>query len=291
MKQRPDVTTSERQLALALADSGRTVSLDEIASWRKGGLLPPLASYGLGTGKGKSYYWCEENILQHAQAAFDAIHRHGRNDQALISLFLSGFSVPLPQLRRAWLHRVKMRKPVKMQIASSQAGITRQWQPSTENLLMQAVICASAAMSLEDSGECGALVAMLERLLPALGFVQRGTNDVYLAMQFSHLLLVIASTLDGSDLIRHATNEELEEAQHHLGAVTRCLARNDDSSVPVEPVAPLLFVLILALLRSGQTEILDRGIGLLERRSSHCPPGYGPRPDEAGASQTRLQDT
>jgi hypothetical protein len=31
------------------------------------------------------------------------MRRYGRADQTLVTLFLSDFAVPLPQLRRAWL--------------------------------------------------------------------------------------------------------------------------------------------------------------------------------------------
>src|SRR5665213_3073293 len=95
---------------MALAATGRAVSLEELSAWRKDGLLPPMSSTGLGTGKGKSYYWGEENILARGKAVYHAMHRHGRADQPLVILFLSGFSVALPQLRRAWLHRAKLRK-------------------------------------------------------------------------------------------------------------------------------------------------------------------------------------
>ena len=80
MKFRPNTTTSERQLCIALAATGRTVSLDELTAWRKDGLLPPMASTGLGAGKGKSYYWREEEIVARAQGHIrDWIGRFNRS--------------------------------------------------------------------------------------------------------------------------------------------------------------------------------------------------------------------
>src|ERR1700722_11339795 len=53
---RPETSTSERQLVLARAASGRRVSLEQLAAWRKDGLLPPLASHGI-RAAGRCYYW------------------------------------------------------------------------------------------------------------------------------------------------------------------------------------------------------------------------------------------
>lgn len=268
MKQRSDQTTSERQLVLALAAGGRIVSLDEIANWRKAGLLPPLASNGLGTGKGKTYYWRQENILQHAQATFDAMRSHGRADCAVVKLFLAGFCVPLPQLRRAWQNRVRTRKPPVLQIAAVRSGV--QSPGEVESLLMQAAICMGAAINLDDAIECGAMVGLIEQLLPALGFTRPGINDIDLAAQLSHLLLVIASVLDAGALVRDATDEELDEAQHYLGAVTGYMAGLAACPAPaIDRIQPLLFVMLLTLLRSGQTEILDRVMPLF---GSTAPP-------------------
>lgn len=49
--------------------------------------------------------------MARAELVCDAIRQYGRNDMALLMLFLSGFTVPLPQLRRAWAFRCKLRKP------------------------------------------------------------------------------------------------------------------------------------------------------------------------------------
>ena len=72
MISRPQTSTSERQLIFGLAASGRKVSLEELALWRKNGLLPPLASYGPKTPI-RSYYWYEPDILARAELVFDAL--------------------------------------------------------------------------------------------------------------------------------------------------------------------------------------------------------------------------
>ena len=107
MKKRSLDTTSERQLLCALLESGRKAGLAELRAWRKAGLLPPLASHGIGTGR--SYYWREPDIQAQAEQVHDALQRHGRIDEALITVWLAGFDVPLERVRRAWANRAKMR--------------------------------------------------------------------------------------------------------------------------------------------------------------------------------------
>src|ERR1700760_943882 len=104
---RPESTTSERQLLLALETSGRPVTLTELVRWRKDGLLPPLAAHGLGKGRGRTYYWREPDIFPQARTAFDLLAKYGRTDAVTRMLWLSGFAVPLPRLRRAWLHQLR----------------------------------------------------------------------------------------------------------------------------------------------------------------------------------------
>ena len=108
MRYRPDTSISERELVLALAAGGRHVALSRLVNWRKEGLLPPLASSGVGNGR--SYYWREPNILAQAELVHDCLARHGRSDATIITLWLKGFWIPLPQLRRAWQNRARLRK-------------------------------------------------------------------------------------------------------------------------------------------------------------------------------------
>ncbi|MCP6726176.1 hypothetical protein NL526_29380, partial [Klebsiella pneumoniae] len=61
-----------------------------------------------GTGAGRSYYWREPDIQAQAERVHDALERHGRIDEALITVWLAGFDVPLERVRRAWANRAKM---------------------------------------------------------------------------------------------------------------------------------------------------------------------------------------
>lgn len=72
---RPQTSTSERHFAFGLAASGRKVSLEELAFWRKNGLLPALASYGSKTPV-RRYYWYEPDILARAGRRQTVFCRH-----------------------------------------------------------------------------------------------------------------------------------------------------------------------------------------------------------------------
>ena len=272
MKFRPKTTTSERQLCVALAATGRTVSLDELSTWRKDGLLPPMASTGLGVGKGKSYYWREEGIVARARAVYDAIHRHGRPDEVLITLFLSGFAVPLVQLRRAWLHRTKMRRPPAVRAVHKSLDASALMDPGVDRMLLQAALCVGAAVETGDVSQRVATKALLDRALSKLRLARDGTNDSGLADQLWQLLNIIGSVLDSSDLIREASDDELRIAQRHLSVAMEFLSGcSDASDVPSETLGSQLFLFFLTLLRSGQADMLDRMMAYVDGASCQAP--------------------
>ena len=111
MKFRSESTTSERELLLALTDSGRSVSLAMLSDWRKEGLLPPFASSGRGQSKDKSYFWRETDIGVRARLTYDLVRQYGRIDSVILILWFTGFNVSVPKFRRAWLHKARSRKP------------------------------------------------------------------------------------------------------------------------------------------------------------------------------------
>ena len=268
MKFRPNTTTSERQLCIALAATGRTVLLDELTAWRKDGLLPPMASTGLGAGKGKSYYWREEEIVARARAVYDAMQRHGRPDEALIALFLSGFAVSLVQLRRAWLHRARMRRPPAVRVVRKNFDTSGLMDPGPDRLLLQAALCVGAAVETGSAPQRVATMALLDRALSKLRLKWEGANDAGLADQLWQLLNIIGSVLDSSDLVREARDDELRIAQRHLGVAMQFLSDCSNASEgPGEKLGSQLFLFFLTLLRSGQADTLDRMMAYVDGAS------------------------
>ncbi len=264
MKLRVENATSERQLAIAMAATGRPVSLEELTAWRKDGLLPPLANTGLGTGKGKSYYWRESNILEQAQMAWDAMRSHGRKDQALVALFLSGFSVPLAQLRRAWLHRARLRKPPAVQMVHKKPDPSALLDPGADALLLQAALCAGAALHTDDAADPSVMESVLVRAISKAGMAQHGSSNPSLTSQLAHLLVIIGAALDQSNLIREAADQALLDAQRYLTTAATCLSDcGDVAGLMAGAAGPLFFILLLTLLHSGQAKLLHHVMAFL----------------------------
>lgn len=257
MKFRPDTSTSERQLTLALEEGGRKVTLGELSAWRKDGLLPPLASSGVGNGR--TYYWREPNILAHARAAHDALKKYGRVDMTIVTLWLQGFRVPLTQLRRAWAYRSQQRKPlrVKPRTQGRHLAEVRGYTAGLPGLLVHTMVNMGAAVDCGENPQ--QVIALLERALVKLGYA--GASDKNgMASHLWQALTVIAWALEGGDLIREASDEELWKAQRYLrlamGVLDDC-GRSEDQPEIAQTLAPNLFLLLLTQLRSGREALLD----------------------------------
>ena len=268
----------------ALTESGRAVSLANLSGWRKEGLLPPLASHGLGTGKGKSYYWRERNIVAHASATHDLLRRYGRPEAALWMLWLAGFSVPLRQFRRVWAHRGRARllrsaRSAKKSLAKPTSKSVSSTGPleGISQLLLQIVLAFAGTLEPDD-GDGPAIIRVIERALAwfykANGLpVQR---DDYLAGKLWLVVRVMATTLESSDLVSTANDAELRQAQHYLLLAGALLQKCDDRSLEgreesawpswlAERIAAPTFLLILVLLRSGRKALLDEIAQTLEK--------------------------
>ena len=289
-------TTSERELILALAEEGRPVTLANLSGWRKEGLLPALASQGLGTGKGRTYYWTERDIVAHASATFDLLRKYGRPETVLWMLWLHGFSVPMSQFRRAWAARSRARKNWTARPAPccrpepdairglAQPGL--QGQGGATHILLQATLALSATL-VPDDGDAAAITRVIER---ALGWISR-TNELSTPEDdrvAEHLWLtvrIMCTALENSDLVSLTGDAQLREAQKYLLMAGRLLQKCDDrtleddeeSSWPswlAERMAAPAFLLILALLRSGYKPMLDEIASRLVKanRRSFQPP-------------------
>ena len=262
MKFRSETSISERQLVFALAASGRKVSLDELSVWRNDGLLPPLASHGLGTGAGRRYYWGQPDILFRAQLAYDALQKYGRSDAATISLWLNGFEVSPARFRRAWLHRSKMNGAAKVRKATGNITAKSPAISSLPDALVSAAFHAAACIGgASDSAKIA--LTVLERASVKLGYDDdHGTQ----AQSGWRLVMTVLLALDGSDLVSAASEQEIRDAQTRLSLSLRFLRRCADSpDTLVECLGAPLFLFILAMVRSGQHTVLDTVQDEMER--------------------------
>ena len=289
-------STSERALILALAEEGRPVTLANLSGWRKEGLLPALASQGLGTGKGRTYYWNQPDIVAHASATFDLLRKYGRPETVLWMLWLHGFSVPMAQFRRAWAARSRARKNWTARPAPScrrepdaihrlaQPGL--QGQGGATHILLQATLALSATL-VPDDGDAAAITRVIER---ALAWISRsnGLSTPEDDRAAEHLWLtvrIMCVALENSDLVSVTDDTELKEAQKYLLIAGRLLQKCDDRTLNddeetswppwlAERLAAPVFLLILVLLRSGYRPMLDEIASRLKnanRRSSQPP--------------------
>lgn len=252
VKFRSEDTVSERQLVLALATHGRTVALEQLGNWRKDGLLPPLASCG--TGNGRSYYWREPAIVAQAECVYDAMQRHGRADTTVITLWLQGFAVPLPALRRAWLHRARTKGPAKLRKTKSRMDMG----DDVTGLLMKALLGLGLAA---DDDALATLLPLLRRLDCK---ASRDTSTMALGV----LTVLTAGMLENGTLMRDAEDADLLAAQRHMRTVLLFLEQADDRANPraiAEALGPGLFLLILALLHTDQAALLDRLLAQLPK--------------------------
>jgi hypothetical protein len=241
-------------LVLALAEGGRHVSLEELAAWRKDGLLPPLASHGM-RASGRCYYWREPNILAHAETVHDVLRKHGRCDAATIGLWLRGFEVPLPQLRRAWLHRSRGTGRARIRRVP---GRGHAFQPlrGLSGLMLCAAACATASIENSPASTKTAL-AVLQRASAALGQVSENQSETEALWRIAMALLPV---LASSDVVSAASEGDLREAQRHLGAALEFLSDfrgNETVDAVIESLGPPIFLFVMTLLRSGQHALLE----------------------------------
>lgn len=272
MKFRDDETMSERQLVQALAASGRSVSLGQLSAWRKGGLLPPLASTGLGQGFGRTYYWREPDILEQAQVVHDGLRRHGRADQVAAGLWLRGFSVPLPQLRRAWQSCVRQRRLTSVRHTAPVPTAA----PDFPQLLLQAMLGTAAA--IQTNNRSRPALAMLEQAAARLAVAGGRPTQ---ARWFWQAAQVMVGALAASDIVRQASDGEMLRAQRLLRTAVNFIVESCEDETPAsvaDVLGETLFLFILTMLRSGQDAILEGALARIEavKSRSYAHPRHEP---------------
>jgi hypothetical protein len=259
VKFRSENTISERQLVLALAATGRKVALADLTVWRHDGLLPPLAS--IGSHNGRAYYWREPDILEQAEIAFDELRRHGRSDEAMIALYLGGFEVPLPRLRRAWQHGHRIAKA-----ATIQPGAPVATRPSHDlsGLLQQATSAAAAALQPDGASRTG--LAMLEHIAARLGIQRSNVSELHQAWHAAQITLSLLST---SSLMRQASDDALQRARRAQRIAMDFVWQSGAAESRAAAVAALgkpVFLYILMLLVSDRDTQLDAVLAMIAHR-------------------------
>jgi hypothetical protein len=284
MKFRPNSTTSERQLFDAMAGGGRAVMLATLTVWRQRGLLPPFASAGLGSGKGRSYFWREELIYARACFVYDALRRRENLDSALLLLWLSGFEVPIAIVRRVWAHRARIRKSwtvVQTETKPLVGMIRRKDRAKTgkqqnilpaETILRDVLLAVIETIAPQDTAALKLRKEVFDRVWRTLRLnsVTKPRAGRPTIERFLILAEAAWSLLERSDLILKATDIEMMIGRRHLATLAEfvnCTGpdnRNMNTQlVPywspemAEGVGAPLFSFIVALVKSGYGSQLD----------------------------------
>ena len=297
MTLRPESTTSERELLDLMIKTGRDVTLATLADWRKGGLLPPLASRGAGQGKGKYYYWHEENIFEQACFVYDIVRKRGRVDSVILALWLSGFNVPLPKLRRAWLHKARAQRPWGVRQAKTTSIISKQGKHasleqaktdeidnSTSRALIYDALLATAEVLTRDgrASELESLERLVDKVLATMALNNRSIEK-HEVMRMLGLVRVVWSALETSNLISVASNPEMFDSQRHLSIVAQIIetlmnSRNLGfppmgapfwSAGLAEDIGAPVFAFILMFLRAGCERQLEETSVELAKLGDH----------------------
>jgi hypothetical protein len=284
---------SERELLNAMADTGRTVTFATLAEWRRCGLLPAFASRSCGLRKGKMCYWPDDDTLDRAVLIYDVLQSEGERHSVVWLLWLSGITLPLPYVRRAWLQKAKageLRKRARSGNGSGKLnsrlapGIVHEefdWEfildgQITTGAMLHAALMACDVLDPYDDPELEALIVAIERVMAGnSGAARTSLNQAVTRKQIVSLLRVIWAAVRTSELITSASDMELLESQKFTSAALRlhqsCAGPgNDRFSLQGDacrwPVAEVrtfgapLFFLIMVMLRSGQRSLLDRAI-------------------------------
>jgi hypothetical protein len=94
-----------KQVIEELAKTGRHVEPRTLTDWRSRGPLPKLTDRGRGHGKGKGYFWTDDNILDRVALVADL--PSWETDRTILVLWFCGFEVSPEQMREAWLKSIE----------------------------------------------------------------------------------------------------------------------------------------------------------------------------------------
>lgn len=254
---------TEQELVTALAETGRSIAPRTLSEWRSSGLLPPLASKSKGLRKGKICFWLDDAVFDRVALIHDLLKDGTEKQEIYWLLWLCGFPMPLPQLRRAWSGKAKTsvawrcraRTPAARAVAPHAA------HPLSPRHLLSTVLNACECLDEHNEPEVDALVAALNKQSER----RDDTSDPASSHRQRLELKVLLSALRESDLIVTSTDSELLEAQQFTSrALHQFRNQGSQSGHQITPLAPVnearalgapLFLLILSLVRSGQKDV------------------------------------
>jgi hypothetical protein len=114
-----------KQVIEELAKTGRRIEARTLTDWGTRGLVPKPIEKGRGRGKGKSYFWTDDNILDRVALVADL--PSWETDRTILVLWFCGFDVSPEQMKEAWLKSIeRVSRQLAKQDMDTPAGNTAQ---------------------------------------------------------------------------------------------------------------------------------------------------------------------
>lgn len=284
-------TTTPRVSDLQLRDEleriGRPVTTAILKDWHKMGLLPVLAARGLRRA-GRSIFWNGPDVVDRARYVYDAVQACRDPKLALWLLWVAGFDLPIPDLKRAWLYR--QRRKLGWTVRQTDTDVLRralkQRPPASlrRPTALGAIALIAAPLDLKDS-----LISwrLFIEALDRMGRTLQLTREIFgewTNARYGVIAASIITTAESANLVATASAAELLIARSAAVAASRLLG-DGGGKVTTEGTPPHFtpldaanigtpFVLgALLLIRGGRQEQLDRSIRSLEQLSRNGGPG------------------
>jgi hypothetical protein len=224
-----------KQVIEELAKTGRHVEPRTLTDWRSRGLLPKLSDRGRGHGKGKGYFWTDDNILDRAALVADL--PSWETDRTILVLWFCGFEVSPEQMREAWLKSIER---VSRQLAKQD---------------MNAPAESTAELSyFEQLGDALHSVASVFRRQ------KKAEGDAMSAFAYELAQLGLSFALANS--VSDDFEWEIENINHHLSNYKPTFAKNADYKFPEINLEFILskrkFANIFEIRNAAQTATLNQ---------------------------------
>ena len=240
---------------LALAEDNRVVSLVQLSAWRKGGLLPPLASRG--SGAGRRYQWDDNNILAHARYAHDLLARHGSHSTAIRLLWLCGYTISPAKARRALLKHTKRSVSWQIRKAAVADDTTDTRYGNCEEWLTGVILKLCSSFASSERSEMEGVYNDLQRAGEALGFL--GTMAEERKRRLFTAFSLVLSAIENSSIVAASDDHDLENARLHTESAVRFIqqldGKEEDGAIKLarlmESLAEPIFLCVLLLQRTG----------------------------------------
>lgn len=186
------------------------------------------------------------------------MNRHGRADLTLVTLWLYGFDIPLPRLRRAWMStRQEAGKGRISPSGFAPPGLNLEGDVS--DILLNAMFSLAGTANTGAASDDAAAVRLIAHALAKIDMGDQDSHGNTDTAGLWRLLRMLAADAHVDALVIAADEEELHQARHYLLLAARVLQDGSMTGAWItEHMARPLFSLAVVMLRSGRGGLLAR---------------------------------